>query len=379
MGHFIYNTRKQINMDKLPIYKAIVNSEDSGMVTISLVDFPATESDFLAFDKQKEMVKFSIENEEKRLVRGLVMAADLLIYRYSPSFGEYYIEYDAPTIRAMAEKYLKDGFQNNVDLMHDGNLVEGVNMVQFFIKDSVNGINPKGFEEYADGSLFAEFHINNDSVWEQVKKGNFKGFSLEGFFDIEPTGEQFKEQQNNNDNKEKIMSKVNKLKEMLRAMLQVFGEITTDGGVLIYDGEELEIGLEVHSIDEEGNEIPVEDGEYTTEDGYIITVAEGKIADIQEVEVIVEPEPEAEPEAQENEGEEPMPSEEPDEDEKDAKIAELEAKIAELQAENEELKAKIAELEQEPAAPSAEEAFEKVSAKEDGSKASRMLKKGYKF
>ena len=71
--------------------------------------------------------------------------------------------------------------------MHvDGSEVEGVEMVQFFIKDTARGVSPEGFDGIADGSLFAEFHVTNDEVWARVKDGTFKGFSLEGVFDLEP-------------------------------------------------------------------------------------------------------------------------------------------------------------------------------------------------
>lgn len=176
---------------KFPIYKATVNSEDTAMFAISLVDYPATESDFLVFDKDKELIKFSVENEEKRIVRGLVMGCNQLIYRREGSY-EYYIVFDADTIRQMSEKYFKYSFQRNVDTNHDENYVDGVNLVQMFIKDSENGINPKGFEDYEDGSLFAEFHIENDEIWEQIKKGTYKGFSLAGVFNLIP--EEFKKE-----------------------------------------------------------------------------------------------------------------------------------------------------------------------------------------
>ncbi len=109
------------------------------------------------------------------------------IYRRDPSGYEYYVSYEAETLRKMAEKYLKMGLQNNVDLNHSENLVDGCYMVQMFIKDSINGINPKGFEDYKDGSLFAEYHIENDDVWNEIKKGTFKGFSLMGVFDLIPS------------------------------------------------------------------------------------------------------------------------------------------------------------------------------------------------
>ena len=60
-----------------------------------------------------------------------------------------------------------------------------------FVKDAEKGVNPKGFEEYADGSIFAEFHIMNDEVWNAIKDGTYKGFSLAGCFTVEET---FKEE-----------------------------------------------------------------------------------------------------------------------------------------------------------------------------------------
>ena len=365
-------------MNKLPIYRAIIDNEEAGMVTISLVDFPATESDFVAFEKEKELQKFSVENEEKHLVRGLVMAANMLIYRIHPLYGDYYIYYDAETLRIMAERYLKNNFQNNVDLNHNGELVEGVDMVQFFIKDTENGISPKGFEDYADGSLFAEFHINNEDVWKQVKNGDFNGFSLEGYFGIEPTGQEFKSETNNNEDKlNKTMSKLQRIKEALRSLLLEFGEVSTDKGVIVFDGNELEAGMAVRGIDEEGNETQLEDGDYRTEDGKIIVIAEGKVVEIRDNEAEVSTEPESEPEAQENE--ETEPESEPESDDRDALIEQLQARIAELEAENQELRDRIAELEKEPTAPSAEEAFEKIEEKEDNSKMGKMAKRGYKF
>lgn len=379
-------------MKKLPIFKALISNKEDKMVTISLVDYPATESDFVAFEKENELVRFSVENEDKRLVRGLVMAANQLIYRISPNFGEYYIMYEPETIRMMAEKYLKDGFQNNVDLMHDGNLVDGVNMVQFFIKDSANGINPKPFEDYDDGSLFAEFHIENDAVWEQVKNGDFKGFSLEGFFSVEPieNAEMRQEmrqdvaiEKNENNNEEqykKTMSKLQKIKEALRTLLLEFGEVSTDKGVVIFDGDELEAGMEVHGIDEQGQEVQLEDGEYRTEDKKIIIIESGKVVEIKDDEAeVATDEPAAEEEPQENADEEPVEEpaaeEEPEVDEKDALIEELKARIQELEAENTELKEKLAE---QPAAMSAQEAFEKLEAKPE-TEADKLRKRGYKF
>ena len=63
------------------------------MYCISLVDAPATQSNFIAFSEDKELLKYSVQDEEQRRVFGLVMAADMPIYRRSADGAEYYIVY----------------------------------------------------------------------------------------------------------------------------------------------------------------------------------------------------------------------------------------------------------------------------------------------
>jgi hypothetical protein len=169
-----------------PLYAVSVDPEETGMFCISLVDDPATEVDFLAFNKDEKPMEFAVQDEEKRMVRGVVMTCDSPIYRRDKNGYEYYVTYSKDTIRTMAEKYLAMGFQNNVDEMHSWELEEGIHMQEFFIKDTENGINPKGFESVKDGSLFAQFHVLNDDVWNAIKDGTYKGFSLAGQFAVEP-------------------------------------------------------------------------------------------------------------------------------------------------------------------------------------------------
>ena len=358
-------------MNKLPIYRAVVNDDDeSGMLTISLVDAPAVEVDFLYFDEDKKPLAFSVENEEERKVLGVVMTADTPIYRRDENGMEYYIVYDKQTIEKMAEKYLKQNRQNNVDLSHSFELEDGIYLNEIFIKNTGKGIAPTGFEEVNDGSLFAIFHIENDKVWSAIKEGTFKGFSLSGIFKTELV-------QLNKQNNNKTKMKLNKVKQILRSLLVEMGEVSTDKGILVWNGEdELEIGVAVKGMDADGNEVDIEDGEYTTEDKKVIVVKEGKVEDIKEVE---EQPIEEQPMPTEAEEVVETPVDEPEDDEKDLKIKELEDTIAAKDAEIEELKAKIAELENEPAAKSAEQTFAETVVNEDNSPKAKMAKRGYRF
>ena len=42
---------------------------------------------------------------------------------------------------------------------------------------------PKGYDEAPEGSWFISMKVENNEVWQSVKDGTFKGFSVEGVFD----------------------------------------------------------------------------------------------------------------------------------------------------------------------------------------------------
>lgn len=138
-------------------------------------------------DKSSRL-KFSIVNEEKRIISGPLMIADELIYRNNDKFGEHYVKFSADTIKAIAIKFAKKKYQDNVNLMHDpAQKVAGVVMFESWIVDKQRGIMPmQGFEDVADGSWFGSFYVENEEVWQRVKQGEFRGFSVEGLFDYQP-------------------------------------------------------------------------------------------------------------------------------------------------------------------------------------------------
>ena len=280
-----------------PVFVAGMETDACGMQRVSLVDRPAVEKNFVAFHKEEQIVKYAVQDEDKQIVRGVLMRADYPILRRDKNLGEFFLVFKPEVIRAMAEKYLKDGNSSNFNLMHeDGSDVEGVDMVQLFIKDTAAGVNPVGFEEIEDGSLFGEFHVNNPDVWAAIKDGTFKGFSIEAVVTYEAetaviSTEKIQDvidwlnsfSSNNMDVKKTIKAK-------LAAMLGKFGNVTTDKATLSWDGDgELEAGMEVYILDADGNRTKPEDGDYTTEDGKVIAVADGIVAEIRDSEAEVAP------------------------------------------------------------------------------------------
>ena len=262
-------------MNKLPIYNAEIKDERDGIIAISFVEEPAVESNFMLFGKQ---IPLFFANEEKRNILGVIMRADFPIYRRDIDGNEFYITYSADTIAKMAQKYFDSGAVNMTSTDHSGEALDGVSLVQWYIKDTDKGIVPNGFDDVNDGSLFAEFHIENEELWTACKKGTFEGFSLEGYFTTEKTNLKSDKMEN------KIMQKV-------RELLVKLAKVTTDKGELSYEGD-LEVGTEV--VDADG--VAVSDGDYTLEDGKIIVIKDGKVETIKEsVELEEEEAPAEEP------------------------------------------------------------------------------------
>lgn len=295
-----------VTIDGFPVFDVFVTDEETGMLKISLVDEPAVMKDFLAFDTHRRMQMYSVQDEEKRLLLGVVARANFPIYRKDERLGEYFIVFKPDTIRQLAEKYLAESRQNNVNLMHrEGTDVEGVQMVQWFIQDTEKGIVPAGFD-VPDGSLFAEFHVLNDEVWAAVKDGTYKGFSLEGVFDLAPEHEvaEVAEMVEDCDGMfsrimkkaqtiltDTNMSKIDRFKAALAKFFAALGSVSTDKGILSWDGEEdLKAGDDVFILDGEGNRSTPEDGDYITTDAKTIVVADGRVSEIKDPEAEVETE-----------------------------------------------------------------------------------------
>ena len=169
---------------ELPIYELMISedmNDDSEVNFVSLVDRPAIQRNWNAFN---EKVKFTIANEEKRIISGAFMLADTPIFRSDATHGDYYVVFSKETIFQIVQRYFKKKYQANVNLNHNQEIaLEDVVMFESFISDKERGISPmRGFEDAPDGSWFGSMKVDNDYAWAEVKAGNVKVFSVEGIF-----------------------------------------------------------------------------------------------------------------------------------------------------------------------------------------------------
>lgn len=131
---------------------------------------------------QSQVLQFAVDTD-KRIISGPAMVADVPIYRRDET-GEYHVFFSASTIKEIALKFAKKGYAKNLNLFHDPKLpAEGVTVFNSFVSDKAMGIQPMaGFEDLPDGSWFISAKVENEQVWQRIKSGELKGFSVEGNF-----------------------------------------------------------------------------------------------------------------------------------------------------------------------------------------------------
>lgn len=352
-----------------PVFLANVDKEDCTITAISLVDFPAMELKMVCFGKEEKMSKYMFSDEMQHNIVSCIVRTDYPILRLDETGNPYYMVFDRKTSEILAQRLMKDGYQQNISLDHNGQLIKGIQLQEVFIKDSTRGISPAGFEEAAEGSLFGVYHITDQALWEDCISGKFGGVSLESYIRLET----FKKIDNNKKN-----TSMSKIKEALKRLLMEFNNLSTDKAELYWEEDsELEVGYKVFVEDETGEKVPAEDGEYISDENRI-KVEGGVVTEITSKEEEPEaPETEeiAEPEKEENLEENPEAPEteevtETPEAPEDEKVAELENRIADLEAKVAELETKIIEIAQAPAAEPVMDEFEKVTKlKNTGNKA----------
>ena len=366
------------NTNNIPTLRATFDPTNplEGMFVVSLVEDPAIGSLFFPFGEEK--INLSILDAPQHKVIGCVLRADYPILRIDGEGKYYNLVFDKETIYELTQHFVKYNNTGNVSVLHNGKPVAGVELTQLFIKDKSKGIDPVGFEEVSDGSLFAEYKILNEEVWKGICNGVYRGFSIEGVFELAPVKMQKVNQDKNQETNKINIFNMSKLRDKLAKMLLKFDSISTDKADLFYDHEgELVVGDEVYTYNEAGDRVPVADGEYLS-DNIVYDIENSKVTEIKRFESpdptktdlegvetpAAAPETPAAPEAP------AMP---------DPKVAELESKVTELESKVTELISKVEELAaklETPVVDPIAEVFSAATTRTNDSRATRLAELG---
>lgn len=315
---------------KIKKYKVGIDSET---YAISMVESPAIESDFVALSKEEEKRVF-LESEERHMVYGAALIPDKDIYRNNGE-QEFYISFTKESIEKMSQDFMKNYRQNEVTLDHD-EMANDITITESWLvedpyKDKANalGINvPKG-------TWMVGMKVNQIDVWDRVKSGELKGFSVESMISLED----FSKQNTNNMNIETNDMFWDKLKNILKDTFSKKVEEPTVDELAANSGF-----TNVEDYQKEVEAVKTELEEQNAEEPAVEPIVEPTVE---------EPKPAEEPKVDEPVVEEPKVEEKPKEDNTkhlEELIGSLKEEINALKEMNSGLNDKVKELSKEPSA-----------------------------
>ena len=170
---------------KLKKVELIIDEEQErfGVEAISLVEFPAIEENFVYLSNDNFLTLAKLDEEKKTLV-GAVLIPNKEIPRYDKELNEEYVVFfTEDTIKQAQELFMSSLRNNNATYEHKV-AVEGISVVESWIKEDKKNdkSNSYGFKNLPVGTWFVKMKINNQEIWDSVKEGKVRGFSIEGFF-----------------------------------------------------------------------------------------------------------------------------------------------------------------------------------------------------
>ena len=287
---------------------------DSETYAISMVEQPAIEVDYVALAKQEE-VEVKLSSDERHICYGPALIPNKDIYRNNGE-QEFYINFTEESIVKMSQDFMKEYRQKEVTLDHESEADEVYIVESWLVEDPYKDkANALGFN-VPKNTWMIGMKVNNIEVWDRVKAGELKGFSVESMISLE----EFSKIDNNMEIKTDDMGFWTKMKEILE---ECFSSPKVE--------EPVEI--EPTNIDLEAEPAPV------AEPAPEPVVEEPKPEPAPVVEE-PKPEPQVEPE--------PAPAPEPQDNHLEELINSLKEEIAALKTSNGELQEKIKDMGKQP-------------------------------
>lgn len=186
-----------MQFQNLPIYNIEVGDNwDDGVWGISLVDFPAIQTNWILQSKERKAMPIVMVDEEKRQIVSPILINGQCIYRCDEK-GEYFVRWDAKAIEKAALKMAVSLAMNNYSWGHEWflsdtgkeykeTLLNGIHTLRMWVTEDENDEIYQYFDpkHVTIGSLCVRAQVTDQNLWDRIKSGEVKGFSIEGIIEL---------------------------------------------------------------------------------------------------------------------------------------------------------------------------------------------------
>ena len=150
---------------------------------VSLVEFPAIESEWIFMSKQnKNNLSFAKVDEHKRLIIGAALIPNKQIYRRDENGKEFYVFFSEATVKRASELYLMNNNQSSATLEHTDTIHDVTTVESWIVEDTAHDKSNIYGLNLPKGSWVLSMKVENNEVWADILAKKVKGFSIEGFY-----------------------------------------------------------------------------------------------------------------------------------------------------------------------------------------------------
>jgi len=215
-----------------------------GFKGIALTATPATKALFIAMSEMKITL-----NDDLQMLYGPLLIPEQRIKRYTKELGFFNIVFTAEVIARLARNLHLQQIPFNYE--HDPKKKVNGTIQEVWLTGTPDKSNSLGYD-LPNGTLFGALHISDRNFWmSEVKSGNVKGFSIEA-------------------NMELLLTQ---LKNINMKTIKLTEVTDIDGRLLKTEAETIEVGTVMYT-EIDGEEKPIEAGEYTLTNGMILVIDE---------------------------------------------------------------------------------------------------------
>ena len=170
----------------MKVFELIFNEDKHLIDRVSIVKGGAVEADRVFFTEEKDAPLF-FANEEKRVIYSVAMRPNKMIFRSNVSNVMGVVEpanvfYTPETVEKLQQFYFKNQNNSKTNINHEIENTTGVFPFESWIvqNSEVDKSKEIGLKTI-NGDWVMGFKVENQKVWDDVKKGDLDGLSIEAY------------------------------------------------------------------------------------------------------------------------------------------------------------------------------------------------------
>lgn len=241
-------------------------TDNFGVEAVSLVRYPAIESNFIFFNRQGKgpdrAVSLAQIDEEQQTLIGPALIPDKMIPRLDEPDGEEYdVFFTKDTVKRASELFLQQNRTNQHTFEHQTD-IDGVSVVESWLVQDPNMDKSKAYGlSVPEGTWMVRVKVGNEDVWNSVKSGEVRGFSIEGYF-VDQIVEMAEKKPKG------WLSMLRSLYDDMVRRRTFFAEVKLEDGTPVQtEADAFGPGVKVNTTNDEGQPVDLASGTYKTEAG----------------------------------------------------------------------------------------------------------------